>query len=73
MFDSSELDITSGPTEIRDRIEEGWKLFGHIDVVLNNAGMSAMKSAEEAEYAVPIRHLLGCQMLTSSLKGGIHR
>lgn len=45
-----ELDITADIAEIRSRIAEAWKIFGSIDVLVNNAGMSAMKSAEEAEY-----------------------
>ena len=44
-----ELDITAGPTVIAAKIKEAWEIFGHIDVLMNNAGMSAMRSAEEAE------------------------
>ena len=44
-----ELDITSSLEDIRAQAALAWEIFGHIDVVMNNAGMSAMKSAEEAE------------------------
>jgi len=48
-----ELDITAGQSDIAARIKEAWNIFGHVDVLVNNAGMSAMKSAEEAEYVSP--------------------
>jgi NADP-dependent 3-hydroxy acid dehydrogenase YdfG len=44
-----ELDITASTSEIKAKIEHAWSIFGHIDILMNNAGMSAMKSAEEAE------------------------
>lgn len=44
-----ELDITSSAEEIRSQAAKAWDIFGNVDVVMNNAGMSAMKSAEEAE------------------------
>jgi NADP-dependent 3-hydroxy acid dehydrogenase YdfG len=50
-----ELDILDSSTAIRTKIEEAWSIFGHIDILMNNAGMSAMKSAEEAEYVFPRR------------------
>lgn len=44
-----ELDITADISEIAAQVAKAWDIFGRIDVVMNNAGMSAMKSAEEAE------------------------
>jgi NADP-dependent 3-hydroxy acid dehydrogenase YdfG len=44
-----ELDITESAVEISTQINKAWNIFGHIDVLMNNAGMSAMKSAEEAK------------------------
>lgn len=44
-----ELDITASLEDITAQAAKAWELFGHIDVIMNNAGMSAMKSAEEAE------------------------
>ncbi|KAK3313162.1 hypothetical protein B0H66DRAFT_387478 [Apodospora peruviana] len=44
-----ELDISAGRREITTKVKEAWEIFGHIDILLNNAGVSAMKSAEEAE------------------------
>ena len=48
-----ELDISAGRQAITAKINEAWTIFGHIDVLINNAGISAMKSAEEAEYVLP--------------------
>jgi len=48
-----ELNITAGQADLAARIKEAWGIFGHVDVLVNNAGMSAMKPAEEAEYAAP--------------------
>ena len=45
-----ELDITTSSANITARIQEAWRIFGHVDILVNNAGMSAMRSAEEAEY-----------------------
>jgi NADP-dependent 3-hydroxy acid dehydrogenase YdfG len=45
-----DLDITAEPSAIRAQVEKAWNIFGHIDVLLNNAGVSSMRSAEEAEY-----------------------
>jgi NADP-dependent 3-hydroxy acid dehydrogenase YdfG len=44
-----ELDIAANPAEIDTAVKKAWGVFGHIDVLMNNAGMSAMKAAEEAE------------------------
>lgn len=44
-----ELDITVAAAEIEVQVKKAWKIFGHIDILMNNAGMSALKSAEEAE------------------------
>ncbi|KAL5353620.1 hypothetical protein ACLOAV_001657 [Pseudogymnoascus australis] len=44
-----ELDITAAQSKINMKVKQAWDIFGHIDVLMNNAGMSAMKSAEEAD------------------------
>lgn len=44
-----ELDITADSKTLASKISTAWGIFGHIDVLMNNAGMSALKSAEEAE------------------------
>jgi NADP-dependent 3-hydroxy acid dehydrogenase YdfG len=44
-----EFDVTAERAEIDAKIKEAWGIFGHIDVVMNNAGVTALKSAEEAE------------------------
>ncbi|KAF9768993.1 hypothetical protein IL306_013658 [Fusarium sp. DS 682] len=46
-----ELDITAPWNEIQANINEAWEIFGHIDLLLNNAGASALKCAEEADDA----------------------
>jgi NADP-dependent 3-hydroxy acid dehydrogenase YdfG len=44
-----ELDITAAAAEISAQVNKAWSIFGHVDVLMNNAGMSSMKAAEEAE------------------------
>lgn len=34
-----ELDITSGSKVIASKVKEAWQIFGHIDVLVNNAGI----------------------------------
>ncbi|KAL2678922.1 hypothetical protein Neosp_009674 [[Neocosmospora] mangrovei] len=43
-----ELDVTAPQQQINAQIEKAWQVWGHIDVLLNNAGVSAPKSIEEA-------------------------
>ncbi|KAH7232744.1 hypothetical protein BKA59DRAFT_408597 [Fusarium tricinctum] len=40
-----ELDITAGWTIVHAQMDKAWEIFGHIDVLLNNAGASAMSDA----------------------------
>jgi NADP-dependent 3-hydroxy acid dehydrogenase YdfG len=47
-----ELDITAGSVEIDAQVKNPWNIFGDIDVLMNNGGMSVMKSAEEVEYVI---------------------
>lgn len=47
-----DLDICAGRKHVQEQIKEAWQIFGSIDVLVNNAGASAMKSAEEAEYVI---------------------
>lgn len=44
-----DLDVCAGFIDIQSQVKKAWTIFGHIDVLMNNAGMSATKSAEEAE------------------------
>ncbi|KAL7809340.1 hypothetical protein V8C44DRAFT_144649 [Trichoderma aethiopicum] len=46
-----ELEVTAGIEVIKAKIETAWNIFGHIDVVMNNAGMSAMTAIEDANDA----------------------
>ncbi|KAK0630415.1 hypothetical protein B0T17DRAFT_589939 [Bombardia bombarda] len=46
-----ELDVAAGREVITAKINEAWNIFGHIDILLNNAGMSAIRSAEESDDA----------------------
>ncbi|KAM5355049.1 hypothetical protein ACJ41O_001695 [Fusarium nematophilum] len=46
-----ELDITASLADIQSQITKAWDIFGHVDILMNNAGMSALKSAEEADDA----------------------
>ncbi|KAK0649029.1 hypothetical protein B0T16DRAFT_409311 [Cercophora newfieldiana] len=47
-----ELDISAPLSTITTTIQSAWSTFGHIDILLNNAGMSAMCTAEEATPAL---------------------
>ncbi|CAI4214299.1 unnamed protein product [Parascedosporium putredinis] len=44
-----ELDITAEATTIATQARKAWDIFGRIDVLINNAGVSSMRSAEEAD------------------------
>lgn len=44
-----ELDVCAGHQHIQEQVKKAWEIFERIDVLVNNAGASAMKSAEEAE------------------------
>lgn len=44
-----ELDICAERAILERQIEKAWGIFGHIDVLMNNAGMSAMRTVEDAE------------------------
>ena len=46
-----ELDVTSGPKVIASKVEEAWKIFGHIDVLVNNAGTFVIAPFEDIRYA----------------------
>lgn len=49
-----ELDIASPLPHLQSIAAQAWDLFpGGIDVLFNNAGMSAMKPFEEASYVPP--------------------
>ena len=42
-----ELDITSGAEVIASKVKEAWGIFGHIDVLVNNAGTFALQPFED--------------------------
>ncbi|KAF5659554.1 ketoreductase [Fusarium heterosporum] len=44
-----DLDVTASRADIDEQIKKAWGIWGHIDVLLNNAGISAPKSIEEAD------------------------
>ncbi|EED16462.1 3-oxoacyl-[acyl-carrier-protein] reductase, putative [Talaromyces stipitatus ATCC 10500] len=46
-----EFDVAVEKSEIVHKVNEACAIFGHIDVVVNNAGVSLLKSVEEAEDA----------------------
>ncbi|KAI0792126.1 hypothetical protein C8Q75DRAFT_620825 [Abortiporus biennis] len=47
-----QLDVTDGPGIMRDKINEALKLFGRIDVLVNNAGISIKAISEEGTSAL---------------------
>ncbi|KAF4336112.1 3-oxoacyl-(acyl-carrier-) reductase [Fusarium beomiforme] len=44
-----DLDVTALRAEIDAQIKKAWDVWGHVDVLLNNAGISAPKTIEEAD------------------------
>ncbi|RFU74685.1 3-oxoacyl-acyl-carrier- reductase [Trichoderma arundinaceum] len=44
-----ELDIAAGKSVVEAQVKKAWGIFGHIDVLFNNAGMSAFKTLEDAD------------------------
>jgi NADP-dependent 3-hydroxy acid dehydrogenase YdfG len=44
-----ELDVAAGKSVVETQVKKAWKIFGHIDVLINNAGISGFKTAEDAE------------------------
>lgn len=45
-----ELDLTSGYEVIADKVKEAWRVFGHIDVLMNNAGAFLISPFEDMRY-----------------------
>jgi len=45
-----ELDITSGSKVIASKVKEAWQIFGHIDVLVNNAGTFLFAPFEDIRY-----------------------
>ncbi|KAM0255355.1 hypothetical protein ACHAQJ_005875 [Trichoderma viride] len=44
-----ELDVAAGKSVVEIQVKKAWEIFGHIDVLINNAGISAFKTAEDAD------------------------
>lgn len=44
-----ELDVGAGKAIVEAQVKKAWEIFGHIDVLINNAGISGFKTAEDAE------------------------
>ncbi|KAF5002978.1 hypothetical protein FDECE_10452 [Fusarium decemcellulare] len=44
-----DLDVTAPRAQVNASVKEAWDIWGRIDVLLNNAGVSAPKTIEEAD------------------------
>ncbi|ETR99773.1 NAD(P)-binding protein [Trichoderma reesei RUT C-30] len=44
-----ELDVAAEKLIIEAQVKKAWEAFGHVDVLINNAGMSALRTAEDAD------------------------
>ncbi|KAM0512880.1 hypothetical protein ACHAPE_008380 [Trichoderma viride] len=44
-----ELDVGAGKSVVGAQVKKAWEIFGHIDVLINNAGISGFKAAEDAD------------------------
>ncbi|UKZ69427.1 uncharacterized protein TrAtP1_010437 [Trichoderma atroviride] len=44
-----ELDVGAGKAVVEAQVKKAWEIFGHIDVLINNAGISGFKTAEDAD------------------------
>ena len=42
-----ELDVTASPAEIDAKVQEAIAIYGHIDILINNAGFVSMSFVEE--------------------------
>lgn len=45
-----DLDVSANRETVEAQVKKAWEAFGRIDVLINNAGLSAPKSIEEARY-----------------------
>jgi NAD(P)-dependent dehydrogenase (short-subunit alcohol dehydrogenase family) len=44
-----ELDVTAPEVEIKAKVVEAWSIYGHVDVLVNNAGYIDAGVFEEVE------------------------
>lgn len=46
-----ELDVTAPQEELNEKAQEAWAIYGHVDVLVNNAGYVEVGILEELECA----------------------
>ncbi|KAJ5999255.1 hypothetical protein N7451_007065 [Penicillium sp. IBT 35674x] len=48
-----ELDVTASEEVIKAKVDEAWSIYGHVDVLVNNAGYIDVGVFEEVEWVTP--------------------
>lgn len=47
-----ELDVNSSETSLIELAKQAWQIYGHVDVLMNNAGYMDITIMEEYKYAL---------------------
>lgn len=50
-----ELDVTEPQEALNQKAKQAWDMYGHVDVLVNNAGYIDAGIVEEIEYSSPFR------------------
>lgn len=65
-----ELDVNSSETSLIELAKHAWQIYGHVDVLMNNAGYMDITIMEEYKYAL---HQIHSLILTLTLPQQQHR
>lgn len=56
-----ELDVTEPQEVLNQKAKEAWNIYGHVDVLVNNAGYINAGTVEEIEYVQPFQDHIDTQ------------